>query len=128
MADCCHPVPGDRIVGLRKPGESVEVHSIDCNHLADGIDADWVDLAWGDGSDGGSAPISVIVKNEAGALGIAAGILGSHGANIVNMALVHRDSGFHTYHITIEVRDVQHLMRIIAALRAAEVVSQAERI
>jgi len=44
------------------------------------------------------------------------------------MALVHRDSGFHTYHITIEVRDVQHLMRIIAALRAAEVVSQAERI
>lgn len=128
LAACCHPVPGDRIVGLRKPGESVEVHSIDCGHLADGVDADWVDLAWGDGSDGGSAPISVIVKNEVGALGIAAGILGSHGANIVNMALVHRDSGFHTYHITIEVRDVQHLMRIIAALRAAEVVSQAERI
>jgi GTP diphosphokinase / guanosine-3',5'-bis(diphosphate) 3'-diphosphatase len=128
LADCCHPVPGDRIVGLRKPGESVEVHSIDCGHLADGVDADWVDLAWGDGSDGGSAPISVIVKNEAGALGIASGILGSHGANIVNLALVHRDSGFHTYHITIEVRDVQHLMRIIAALRAAEVVSQAERI
>ncbi len=128
LAACCHPVPGDRIVGLRKPGESVEVHSIDCGHLADGVDADWVDLAWGDGSDGGSAPISVIVKNEVGALGVAAGILGSHGANIVNMALVHRDSGFHTYHITIEVRDVQHLMRIIAALRAAEVVSQAERI
>jgi guanosine-3',5'-bis(diphosphate) 3'-pyrophosphohydrolase len=128
LAVCCHPVPGDRIVGLRKPGESVEVHSIDCGHLADGVDADWVDLAWGDGSDGGTAPISVIVKNEAGALGVAAGILGSHGANIVNMALIHRDSGFHTYHITIEVRDVQHLMRIIAALRAAEVVSQAERI
>ncbi|MGE0774049.1 MAG: bifunctional (p)ppGpp synthetase/guanosine-3',5'-bis(diphosphate) 3'-pyrophosphohydrolase [Sphingomonadaceae bacterium] len=128
LASCCHPVPGDRIVGLRKPGESVEVHSIDCAHLADGVDADWVDLAWGDGSDGGTAPISVIVKNEAGALGIAAGILGSHGANIVNMALVHRDSSFHTYHVAIEVHDVQHLMRIIAALRAAEVVSQAERI
>jgi GTP diphosphokinase / guanosine-3',5'-bis(diphosphate) 3'-diphosphatase len=128
LSTCCHPVPGDRIVGLRKPGESVEVHSIDCPHLADGIDADWVDLAWGDGSDGGTARILVIVKNEAGALGVAAGILGAHGANIVNLALVHRDSGFHTYNIAIEVRDVQHLMRIIAALRAAEAISQAERI
>jgi RelA/SpoT family (p)ppGpp synthetase len=128
LAACCHPVPGDRIVGLRKPGESVEVHSIDCPHLADGIDADWVDLAWGDGSDGGTARISVIVKNEAGTLGIAAGILGAHGANIVNLSIVHRDTGFHTYHIAIEVRDVQHLMRIIAALRAAEAVSQVERI
>jgi len=128
LATCCHPVPGDRIVGLRKPGESVEVHSIDCSHLADGVDADWVDLAWGDGSDGGTARIAVIVKNEAGALGVAAGILGTHGANIVNLALVHRDSGFHTYHIAIEVRDVQHLMRIIAALRAADAISQAERI
>ena len=128
LADCCHPVPGDRIVGLRKPGEAIEVHSIDCARLADGIDADWVDLAWGDRSDGGTARISVIVRNEAGALGVAAGILGSHGANIVNLSLVHRDSGFHTYHITIEVRDVQHLMRIVAALRAADAVSQAERI
>jgi GTP diphosphokinase / guanosine-3',5'-bis(diphosphate) 3'-diphosphatase len=128
LADCCHPVPGDRIVGLRKPGEAIEVHSIDCAGLADGIDADWVDLAWGDRSDGGTARMSVIVRNEAGALGVAAGILGSHGANIVNLSLVHRDSGFHTYHITIEVRDVQHLMRIIAALRAADAVSQAERI
>lgn len=128
LASCCHPVPGDRIVGLRKPGEAVEVHAIDCQHLADGVDADWVDLAWGDGSDGGTARISVVVKNEVGALGIAAGILGAHGANIVNLALVHRDTSFHTFHIAIEVRDVQHLMRIIAALRAAEAVSQAERI
>jgi (p)ppGpp synthase/HD superfamily hydrolase len=128
LATCCHPVPGDRIVGLRKPGESVEVHSIDCPHLADGIDADWVDLAWGDGSDGGTARISVVVKNEAGTLGVAASILGAHGANIVNLAIVHRDSGFHTYHLAIDVRDVQHLMRIIAALRAAEAVRQVARI
>ena len=30
LADCCHPVPGDRIVGLRRPHETVEVHAIDC--------------------------------------------------------------------------------------------------
>jgi len=124
----CHPVPGDRIVGLRRPGEPVEVHTIDCPKLADGIDADWVDLAWGDGSDGGTARLSVVIKNEPGSLGIMSGILGSHGVNIVNLALVHRDSSFHTFHIAIEVRDVQHLMRILAALRAVDAVSQAERL
>ena len=31
LAECCHPVPGDRIVGLRREGEGVQVHSIDCD-------------------------------------------------------------------------------------------------
>ncbi|PTQ10714.1 bifunctional (p)ppGpp synthetase/guanosine-3',5'-bis(diphosphate) 3'-pyrophosphohydrolase [Sphingomonas oleivorans] len=128
LAACCNPLPGDRIVGLRRPGEAVEVHVIDCPELSEAADADWVDLAWGDGSDGGTARLSVIVKNEAGSLGVMAGILGAHGANIVNLALFHRDSSFHTFHLSIEVRDLQHLMRILAALRAADAIAQAERL
>ena len=128
LASCCHPVPGDRIVGLRRPGEGVEVHAIDCSQLADGIDADWVDLAWGEKADGGTARLGVIVKNEAGSLGVMASILGAHGANIVNLALTHRDPSFHTYQVTIEVHDRQHVMKILAALRAADAVSQADRL
>src|SRR3546814_8297690 len=33
LAECCHPVPGDRIVGLRRPGQGIEVHSTDCNRV-----------------------------------------------------------------------------------------------
>jgi guanosine-3',5'-bis(diphosphate) 3'-pyrophosphohydrolase len=128
LAECCHPIPGDRIVGLRRPGEGIEVHSIHCDALADGVDADWIDLAWGTGSDGGTAQLSVVVRNQPGSLGIVAGILGAHGANIVNMSLSHRDAAFHTNLMDIEVHDVQHLMRILAALRAADVVASAERI
>ncbi|TVV77220.1 RelA/SpoT family protein [Sphingomonas solaris] len=128
LAPCCHPVPGDRIVGLRRPDEAVEVHAIDCPRLADGVDADWVDLAWGDVSDGGTARLAIVIRNEAGALGVMAGILGSQSANIVNLLLVHRDASFHTFHLAVEVRDVQHLMRILAALRAADAVSSAERL
>jgi (p)ppGpp synthase/HD superfamily hydrolase len=39
-----------------------------------------------------------------------------------------RDGSFHTFHLDIEVHDVQHLMRILAALRATEVVASAERL
>jgi RelA/SpoT family (p)ppGpp synthetase len=129
LADCCHPVPGDRIVGLRRPDAPVEVHAIDCQTLASGPeDADWVDLAWGDKSDGGAARLSVILRNEPGALGAMAGIFGAHAANILNLRLVHRDGSFHTFLVDLEVHDVGHLMRILAALRAADAISQAERV
>ena len=127
LGACCHPVPGDRIVGLRRPDEAIEVHSIDCAQLADGVDADWIDLAWGDGSEGAAARLQVIVHNAPGALGSVATIFGSHNANILNLRLDHRDTAFHTFEVDLEVNDRQHLMRIIAALRATEVVVNAER-
>ncbi len=128
LAECCHPIPGDRIVGLRREGEGIEVHTIGCESLADGVDADWVDLAWGDQSDGGAAKLQAVIKNQPGSLAVIAGVLGSHGANIVSMDQTSRDGSFHTFQFDLEVHDVQHLMRIIAALRATDVVSTAERL
>ncbi len=128
LAACCHPVPGDRIVGLRRPDEPIQVHTIDCPQLIDGADADWVDLAWGDKSDGGTARLSVVVKNEPGALAVMSGIFGTHKANILNLKLVNRDGAFHTFEVDLEVHDLHHLMRITAALRAADAVASAERV
>ena len=128
LADCCHPIPGDRIVGLRREDEEIEVHVIGCDTLASGVDADWLDLSWGEGSDGGAARLCVILRDVPGALGSMAGILGSKHANIVNLALVHRDGSFQTFHLDVEVHDVAHLHAIIAALREADAVSSVERI
>lgn len=128
LATCCHPIPGDRIVGLRREGEGIEVHTIDCGELAKGTDADWVDLAWGGESDGGTARLCVVLKHEPGALAIVAGILGKHGANIISMDQHGRDGAFHTFNFDVEVHDLAHLMRIIAALRATDVVATAERL
>ena len=127
LAPCCTPVPGDRIVGIRRSHAPVEVHVIECPVLMAAPEEDWIDLAWGDGSEGGAARLEVVVRNEPGALGVMAGILGRQGANIVNLTLAQRDQSFHTFQVTIEVHDVQHLMRIVAALRAADAVTSAER-
>src|SRR3546814_12188459 len=68
LADCCRPVPSDRIVGLSRPGEGIEVHVIDCPSLADGIDADWIDLRWQEDSEGGNARLCIVILNEPGPL------------------------------------------------------------
>jgi RelA/SpoT family (p)ppGpp synthetase len=127
LADDCRPVPGDRIVALRKPGGGMEVHAISCPSLADRDDADWIDVAWGDGAEGGTARIAVTLKNEPGALGAIATIIGAHKANILGLRLDDRDTTFHTNTIDLEVRDATHLMRLLAALRAADVVNAAQR-
>ncbi len=128
LGECCHPIPGDRIVGLRLPDAPVEVHTIHCDKLVSGTDADWVDLSWGQGSDGGAARLRVIVHNRPGMLAEMAGIFGFHKANILNLRMTARDSAFHTFEVDLEVHDLHHLMRIISALRASDAVAQADRL
>ncbi|CAA9511621.1 MAG: Guanosine-3',5'-bis(diphosphate) 3'-pyrophosphohydrolase / GTP pyrophosphokinase, (p)ppGpp synthetase II [uncultured Sphingomonadaceae bacterium] len=131
LCDCCHPVPGDRIVGVRRDSaggeQGIVVHAITCDRLSDGADCDWIDLAWGEGAQGGVARVAVTLRNEPGALALIAGIIAGHGANINNLQLVHRDREFHASQLDVEVTDVAQLMRILAALRATEAVSKAER-
>lgn len=125
--DCC-PVPGDRILGVRQPDQPIVVHRIDCPSLATVEEADWVDLTWGDKADGGVAEIAVTLKNEPGALGTVATLIGQHKANILGLRLDNRDTTFHTNTIDLEVRNAAHLMKLLAALRAADAVSSAERV
>ncbi len=133
LATCCHPVPGDRIVGLRRPDAGIEIHAIDCGTLADlaersADETDWVDISWGDKTEGATARIAVEVKNEPGALGTLATVIGAHKANIINLRLDNRDTGLHTNIIDVEVHDVSQLMRLLAALRATDVCTKAERV
>jgi len=128
LADCCHPVPGDRIVGLRRPGESVEVHAIDCFQLASGVDADWVDLSWGESSKGAVGRLRATLYNRPGTLAEMAGVFARNNANVMNLELTERDDPFHTYEVELEVLDLAHLTRIVSALRASDAVAQAERV
>lgn len=127
LSPCCHPIPGDRIVGVRHPDAPIEVHQISCSVLDMVEDDDWLDIGWGDKAEGGTARIAVTVKNEPGALGAVATLLGQHKANILNIRFDTRDTTFHTNMIDLEVRDAAHLMKLVAALRAADAVSSAER-
>jgi GTP diphosphokinase / guanosine-3',5'-bis(diphosphate) 3'-diphosphatase len=128
LAECCHPVPGDRIVGLRRPGEGVEVHAIDCIELASGIDSDWLDLSWGQQSMGAVGRLRVTLYDRPGTLAEMAGIFAQNLANVKALDQVQHDHPFSGYEVDLEVQDLAHLTRILSALRASDAVAQAERI
>ncbi len=128
LANCCHPVPGDRIVGLKQPGIGVEVHAIDCLALASGVDADWLDLSWGERSTGAIGRLRAVLYNRPGTLAEVTGIFAGNKANIVQLELINRDELFGTYEVDLEVNDLAHLTRIVSSLRASDAVAEAERI
>ena len=128
LAECCHPVPGDRIVGIRQPGKGVEVHAIDCLTLASGVDSDWLDLSWGDRSAGAVGRLRLVLYNRPGTLAEATGIFAGNRANIVQLAMTGRDELFGNYEVDLEVTDLAHLTRIVSALRASDAVAEAQRI
>ena len=128
LSECCHPMPGDRIVGLRKPDQPVEVHTIECLEVANGIDADWRDLSWGHRSKGAVGRLRVTLYDRPGTLAETAGIFARNVANVKNLRQTQGDAPFTTYEVDLEVQDVAHLTRILSALRASDAVSGAERV
>ncbi|MET0373777.1 MAG: bifunctional (p)ppGpp synthetase/guanosine-3',5'-bis(diphosphate) 3'-pyrophosphohydrolase, partial [Rhizorhabdus sp.] len=128
LAECCHPVPGDRIVGLRRPDHKVEVHTIDCLTLASGVDADWLDVSWGETTTGAVGRLRLVLYNRPGTLAEVTDIFARNRANVVNLQMVQRDEPFGTYEMDLEVTDLAHLTRIAGSLRASDAVAEAQRI
>ncbi|MGB7405962.1 MAG: bifunctional (p)ppGpp synthetase/guanosine-3',5'-bis(diphosphate) 3'-pyrophosphohydrolase [Pacificimonas sp.] len=132
LSNCCHPIPGDRIVGVRRDADAdgargVDIHVVDCGKLADLSDKRWLDLGWGADSDRGTARLVLILKNTSGALATVTKILAQAEANILNMNVRDRDTIFGTFAFDLEVDNLEHLTHIIAALRTSEAVTSVER-
>ena len=131
-ADCCHPLPGDRIVGIVRTGKGVTIHTIDCETLASYADTPerWLDVSWergGDSSEVRVGRINVTVLNEPGSLGNLSTVIAKNAGNISNLKVTDRATDFFDIMLDIEVRDVKHLTNIIAALRANPSINSVER-
>jgi GTP pyrophosphokinase len=132
FAGCCHPLPGERIVGIVTTGKGVTVHTIDCEtlHTFEETPERWIDLAWNVDPAKPEAHvgrISVLVANEPGMLGNMTTVIGRHRGNISNLKITSRSADFFEILVDVEVQDVRHLTNIIAALRADPAVNAVER-
>ena len=131
-AGCCHPLPGDRIVGIITTGKGVTIHTIDCETLETYADTPerWLDVSWQQGTelpDYHVGRIHLTVMNEPGSLGTLSMVIGRNEGNISNLKITNRTREFFDLLIDVEVRDVKHLADVIAALRATPAINSVER-
>ena len=129
LAKCCHPLPGDKIVGILTPGKGVAVHTKDCETLESFADTPerWIDVGWDIEPSTLVGRIKLVVANEKGALGSLTTVIGQNEANINNLKFTSRTTDFFDMVIDVEVKDTHHLNDIVAALRATPGVTSADR-
>jgi GTP pyrophosphokinase/guanosine-3',5'-bis(diphosphate) 3'-pyrophosphohydrolase len=132
FAECCSPVPGDRIVGILGADKGLTIHTIDCPRLAEFEDQEelWRDLHWTPQAEQDTishARLTATIRDAPGVLGQACTIIGENGGNIVKLNMHHRQADFFDVDLDLEVVDAKHLTHIAAALRACPSVETVER-
>lgn len=115
-AKCCHPIPGDTIVGLFNPGRGIIVHRENCRHLAESKHSPnkYVFIAWANNVTG-VFPVELRLEalNKRGILSLVASALSDCNANIKN---IHVDDEYSKRSIllfVIEVINRVHLGKIL---------------
>ncbi|MFT5064506.1 MAG: GTP pyrophosphokinase [Yoonia sp.] len=130
-AQCCQPVPGERIIGITYRGQGVVLHAIDCEALADFEDQPerWVDLHWQEGTHRSvnTVTLDVTITNDAGVLGRICTLIGEQDANISDLRFIDRKPDYFRLLVDVDLRDHPHLHRVTTALTADSNVSSLER-
>ncbi|MBB2154908.1 bifunctional (p)ppGpp synthetase/guanosine-3',5'-bis(diphosphate) 3'-pyrophosphohydrolase [Gluconacetobacter diazotrophicus] len=135
FAGCCHPLPGDKIVGIVATGKGITIHMAGCQTLESFaatperfMDVDWdYDIIGRGATEPHIGRLSVIAANEPSVLATLTNTASKHDGTVVNLRIVNRQLDFMEILADIEVRDLRHLSSVIAALRAANGVVQVER-
>lgn len=130
-AECCQPVPGERIVGIKHKGAGVWVHAIACEALVD-FDEEpdrWVDLQWHEGRHAATNQVTLntTIGNEFGVLGRICTLIGEQKANISDLHFIDRKPDYFRLLVDIEVRDAEHLHGVMTAIEADTDVASLER-
>ena len=130
FARCCHPLPGERIVGIVATGKGITIHTIDCDNLVNFYDQPerWLEVGWEASTETPHVGrLRVILSNEPGALGTLTTLIGRTGGNILNFKFLNRQTDFFEILVDVEVGDLRQLNVIIATLRSAPSIESVER-
>ncbi|MDT8385205.1 MAG: bifunctional GTP diphosphokinase/guanosine-3',5'-bis pyrophosphate 3'-pyrophosphohydrolase [Gammaproteobacteria bacterium] len=130
FAKCCHPIPGDPILGFVSAGRGIVIHLRGCKNIREfqNNPERWVDLQWEENVEG-TYPVEIRVdtQNQRGVLATVAAVISDLEANIENVSIDERDGRFSSLLFTISVRDRVHLANIIRRVRAIDSVVRIAR-
>jgi len=129
-ARCCHPIPGDHIMGHISPGRGLVVHQETCRNLNDIRDSaeKCIPLNWSAEVDGEfPCDLKVEVASERGIIAILASRVTEQNASIDQIRVNERDVYTNVVAITVRVKNRIHLANIMRRIRALKPVQKVYR-
>jgi len=131
FAKCCHPIPGDPIIGHISSGRGMVIHTDSCNNIAEIRDnpEKCVSVRWDPNVEGEFAvEIRVELENERGIIAKLATTITGAEANIEKISTVERDARFSIVNLSLNVRNRIHLARVMKRIRLIKPVSKVSRV
>lgn len=130
-AKCCHPIPGDPIVGHISSGRGMVIHTDSCNNITEIRDnpEKCIAVSWDPNVEGEfSVELRVELENERGIIATLATTITGAEANIEKISTVERDARFSIVNLSINVKNRVHLARVMRRVRAIKAVSMVSRV
>jgi guanosine-3',5'-bis(diphosphate) 3'-pyrophosphohydrolase len=130
FAHCCHPIPGDPIIGFLSAGKGLVVHQTTCPNVVEMrkhpdriVRVDWEPEVQGDFR----TQLKIEVANRPGVLATVAAAIAEANSNIENVEYLERDNVSATLLFTLEVRHREHLNDVMRRIRRSDVVQTVQR-
>ncbi|MCF8119488.1 MAG: bifunctional (p)ppGpp synthetase/guanosine-3',5'-bis(diphosphate) 3'-pyrophosphohydrolase [Deltaproteobacteria bacterium] len=129
FANCCHPLPGEKVVGFITRGRGITIHQEKCRHIQNAEPDRLVDVSWEPiESDVYPAKLRVTSVERKGVLADISAIISQRDANIIHAEIKttvdHKGIAF----FTIEVDGYAQLQNIMGAIKKVKNVMRVERI
>ena len=129
-AKCCHPVPGDLIVGHTSQGKGIVVHRSSCKSISrTKLDSESIELRWSENVDNNfNASIMIEVENQRGVLAQVSSVIAQSEHNIesVNYTDSH-ETGHNMMVFVISVKNIIQIRKLLDKLKKIKNVFRAER-
>lgn len=127
-ADCCHPIPGDPVLGYFKSGEGMIIHHRDCQAMPSVASNQWIEVSW-KSEKGQLYPTGIEVKsrNRRGMLANVSLAISNTNANIEDLKIEQRVGSMTSLKILVEVEDRLHLATLLRGIKSVEGVVKVTR-
>jgi GTP diphosphokinase / guanosine-3',5'-bis(diphosphate) 3'-diphosphatase len=129
FANCCHPVPGEWVIGFITRGRGITIHQHKCGHIRDADPERLVEVSWKPAEgDTYQARLRVVSVERKGVLADVSAIITEKDANIIEADVKTTPDQKGIAHFTIEVEGFDQLQDIIQTIKRVHNVLIVERV
>ncbi len=117
LANCCHPLPGDKIIGYITQGRGITVHRRDCPNIIHEEEKErLIKVEWGDVAQVYPVMIQVDAWDRVGLIRDISAIIAEEGVNLSEVSMTDHHEDITTLYFTLEVKSAAQLSRIMSRI------------
>jgi len=129
LAQCCHPVPGDKIIGYITRSRGVTIHRQDCHNVAHEDETErLIPVEWGQSDLLYPVNVQVEAWDRVGLMRDVTTMVAEEKVNITSVNLADGDGQTITLYLTLETKGLAHLSQVLKRIDAVKGVLSATRI